>query len=139
MSNVEDFAAQTLPRQQTAADAMFGGDPEPFMAMWSQADDVSLFGAFGPCKTGWPAVSATFRWVGTRFSNSTMRTEFETVHAGTDLAYTVGYEHGTVSIDGAPPRPLTIRITHVYRPEQGQWRIVHRHGDFAPVDESPGD
>lgn len=53
------------------------------------------------------------------------------------LAYTVGYERFTGSIDGAPAAPITIRVTHVYRRENGAWKIVHRHGDFAPVDESP--
>jgi ketosteroid isomerase-like protein len=28
-------------------------------------------------------------------------------------------------------------VTHVYRREDGEWKIVHRHGDLAPVDESP--
>jgi ketosteroid isomerase-like protein len=32
---------------------------------------------------------------------------------------------------------MRIRVTHIYRLEDGQWRLVHRHGDFAPVDESP--
>ena len=33
--------------------------------------------------------------------------------------------------------PITVRVTHVYRREDGEWKIVHRHGDLAPVDESP--
>ena len=28
-------------------------------------------------------------------------------------------------------------VTHVYRREDGEWKIVHRHGDLAPADESP--
>ena len=31
------------------------------------ADDVSLFGAWGPCKRGWAELSRTFRWVASRF------------------------------------------------------------------------
>ncbi|MBT2442139.1 nuclear transport factor 2 family protein [Streptomyces sp. ISL-36] len=137
MSSVEDFTEQTLQRQRAANDAMYQGDPEPFLAMWSQSDDVSLFGAFGPSRTGWPALRDTFRWVGGRFSDGDMRTEFEVVHAGTELAYTVGYERGEVSVDGGPRRAVAIRVTHLYRAEQGQWRLVHRHGDFPPKDESP--
>ena len=52
-----------------------------------------------------------------------------------DLAYTVGYEHGTVVVDGAGPKPVTIRVTHSYRRESGAWFLVHRHGDFAPADQ----
>jgi hypothetical protein len=43
---------------------MFCGDPEPYMNMWSRKDPVSLFGAWGPCKTGWDDISHTLRWVG---------------------------------------------------------------------------
>jgi ketosteroid isomerase-like protein len=28
-------------------------------------------------------------------------------------------------------------VTHVYRREDGEWKIVHRHGDHLPVDQSP--
>jgi hypothetical protein len=42
------------------------GNPKPFMELWSHEheNDVSLFGAFGPCKRGWDELSRTFRWVG---------------------------------------------------------------------------
>jgi ketosteroid isomerase-like protein len=33
--------------------------------------------------------------------------------------------------------PITLRVTHVYRRENGVWKIVHRHSDNAPFDQSP--
>jgi ketosteroid isomerase-like protein len=39
--------------------------------------------------------------------------------------------------DDGTLEPITIRVTHVYRREDGEWKIVHRHGDTAPPDESP--
>ncbi len=53
------------------------------------------------------------------------------------MAYTVGYERSIVSVDGGPPTPNILRVTHVYRRENGEWKIVHRHGDRPPVDQSP--
>ena len=53
------------------------------------------------------------------------------------MAYTVGYERFNGSIHGRPAEPITVRVTHVYRRENGEWKIVHRHGDSAPVDQSP--
>jgi ketosteroid isomerase-like protein len=50
--------------------------------------------------------------------------------------YRVGYEHGQVAIDGNR-QPVRIRATHSYRPEQDEWKLVHRHGDPAPVDDRP--
>jgi len=32
---------------------------------------------------------------------------------------------------------MTGRVTHIYRYTRGQWRLMHRHGDFPPSDERP--
>jgi ketosteroid isomerase-like protein len=137
-SEVDAFLDTTIPRQVEAEEALHRGDPTPRMAMWSHEDPVTLFGALGPCKSGWGEVSRIFRWVASLFSSVT-EYRFDLVAAGAsrDLAYTVGYERSTVSVDGGPPEPKTLRVTHVYRRENGEWKIVHRHGDFPPVDQSP--
>ena len=97
----------------------------------------SVCSAWGPCHTGWTQLDETFRWVGSRFSDGeNAGVDFDVVYVSGDLAYTVGYEHGEVSIDGGGKRTMKIRVTHIYRREDGEWKIVHRHGDFAPVDES---
>jgi ketosteroid isomerase-like protein len=78
------------------------------------------------------------RWLATRFSNCTDY-RFELVAAGAsgDLAYTLGYEHMTFSMGGGPVQPTTLRVTHIYRREGGEWKIVHRHADSPPIDQSP--
>src|SRR5258706_8121989 len=102
MSELDDFLATTLARQIEADTALHNGDPKPRMAMWSTHDPVTVFGA-ARSGTGWDEVSHLFRWVGARFSNCTAFT-FDLVAAGVsgDLAYTVGYEHTSVSIEGVP-------------------------------------
>jgi ketosteroid isomerase-like protein len=87
----------------------------------------------GPAEVG-----RTFQWVASRFSDCTAY-EFDLVAAGAsgDLAYTVGYERSSVSVDGGPVRDNVVRLTRIYRRESGDWKIVHRHGDHPPVDESP--
>src|SRR6266508_3188887 len=41
---------------------------------------------------------------------------------------------------GVPVEPYTLRATHVFRREDGEWKIVHRHGDHPPTDQSrPGE
>jgi ketosteroid isomerase-like protein len=44
------------------------------------------------------------------------------------MAYTVGYEHTQASVNGEP-RAYTLRATQVYRREDGEWKVAHRHGD----------
>ncbi len=140
MTEVDEFLAETLPRQVEAERALHNGDPGPRIAIWSHDDPVTLFGAFGVAKSGWDDVRETFHWVASRFSNLT-KYDFELVAAGAsgDLAYTVGYERHRVSIEGGPVEPHTLRVTHVYRRENGEWKIVHRHGDeVAHRDIPPG-
>ncbi len=138
MSELDDFLTETLARQIEAEEALHNGDPEPRLKMWSTKDPVTLLGAFGIANSGWNEVSEAFRWVASRFSNGTAYS-FDLLAAGAsgDLAYTVGYERSRVSIDGGPVKPNTLRVTHVYRRENGEWKIVHRHGDGLPSNRGP--
>jgi len=138
MSERDDFLADVIPRQVAAEKAIHDGDVAPRLAMWSRSDPVTLFGAFGPNNSGWDEVSRTFLWVASRFSNCTAY-NLDLVAAGVsgDLAYTVGYERSAASSEGGPVTPNTLRVTHVYRRENGEWKIVHRHGDYPPIDQSP--
>jgi len=129
--------ADVLSREQSAEAAMYLGDPEPFKALWSRGDDVSLFGAFGPCKKRRHQVEKTVDWVASRYRAGVVTAEYEVVHVGADLAYTVSYEIGDVVLEGAPMTRQRLRVTQVYRREDGEWRLVRRHGDFAPPDQSP--
>jgi hypothetical protein len=51
--------------------------------------------------------------------------------ASGDLAYIVALEHTTASVKGAPAQPYVLRVTTVFRREDGEWKVVHRHGDPA--------
>lgn len=141
MGDPESFRA-FLKRQEEAEAALVQGDVEPRLALWSRSDPVSLLGAWGPNKTGWPELERTYRWVADRLGSGEYRdfrydVEVSEVSADGQMAYSVGFERfDEVLVDGGR-KPWTVRVTHVYRWEDGDWRIVHRHGDLAPVDESP--
>jgi ketosteroid isomerase-like protein len=139
MSELDEFLADVLPRQIKAETAIHNGDAAPRLAMWSTREPLTLLGAMsGRCKTGREAVARISGWIADNFSDCTSY-EFELVAASVsgDLAYTVGYEHCTRRWNGGPPEGTTLRVTHVYRRENGEWKIVHRHGDLPPVDQSP--
>ena len=136
-SDTERFLAEMLPRQRAAEQAIHNGDVEPRLALWSRADPVTVFGA-KMSSSGWADLEPMFRKVASWFSDSE-EYDFEVIAAGAsgNLAYTVGYEHNRVKVDG-DPRTYTLRVTHVYRREDGgQWRITHRHADVPPMDDGP--
>ena len=130
------FLAEMLPQQRAAEQAIHNGNAEPRIALWSRTDPVTVLGA-KMSASGWPDLEKLFRDVASWFSDSA-EYEFEVIAAGAsgDLAYTVGYERNQVKVDGQP-RTYTLRATHVYRREDGQWRIVHRHADFPPAEDVP--
>jgi ketosteroid isomerase-like protein len=137
MSETESFLTEMLPRQRTAEQAIHNGDPEPRLALWSREDPVTVFGA-KMSASGWADLEVLFRNVASWFSDSA-EYEFEVTAAGAsgDLAYTTGFEHNRVKVEGQE-RTYTLRATHVYRREDGRWRIVHRHADVPPTpDEGP--
>ena len=57
-----------------------------------------------------------------------------------DLAYAIGFEHIANSVVGVPVEPYTLRVTHIFRHENGEWKLAHRHADRVPDDQakSPG-
>lgn len=125
-----------LARTAATLTPMHRGDPEPYIACWSNADDVTLFGAWGPMEQGATSVIDTYRWVASRFGPAGESSqELSAVHESGDLAVTVGFERGVSQVDGADAREMVIRVTHVYRRENGEWKLIHRHGDFAPADQ----
>jgi len=136
MSELDDFLSTTLPRQLEAERAIHTGDPEPRMAMWSTNDPVTVLGA-GQNATGWDEASKLFRWLAAGCSTCTAyRFDLIAASVSGDPACTTGYEHTSVSWDGVPRERYTLRVTHLYRRENSEWTIVHRHGDKVSTDKS---
>jgi ketosteroid isomerase-like protein len=136
-TETDAFLAEVLPKQRAAEKALHDGNVEPRLALWTRERPVTLLGA-KLTATGWDEIDPSFREVASWFSRSESY-EFEVIAAGAsaDLAYTVGYERNVVIANGER-REYTLRATHVYRRENGQWRIVHRHADPVPDVEYEG-
>ena len=136
MSEVEDFLASVLPRLRAADTALHNGDAGPRVAMWAHDDPVTVFGA-ALSATGWAEIGPMFDWLASRFSNcESFDYEVIAADASGDLGYIVGFEHTTASVGGAPPQPYELRVTTIFRRENGEWKVVHRHADPPPGSES---
>ena len=129
------FQSLIWAKQHEAETALVGGDVAPRLAMWSHNDPVTLFAGLGPSKSGWHELEPMFRAVAARLSGGRDLT-FEIIASDVsgDIAWTVGVSRFTVSIDGGPVTRHTLRLTHLYRREAGEWKVVHEHSDFQPAD-----
>ncbi len=137
MSDLDGFLAATQPRLSAELQALHNGDAGPQLESWSTQDPVTLFGAKVPIRSGWDEVSETLRWLASRWSNCTdQRLDLVAAGVSGDLAYMVGFEHIANSVVGVPVEAYTLRVTHIFRRENGEWRIAHRHADHVPIDQT---
>ncbi len=136
MSDRDDFVAWTQTRLRDAETALHNGDPGPRLAIWSTREPVSVFGAWRS-EIGQEAVRDLFHKLAESMSNCTSHV-YDIVAADVvgDIAFSVGYERTEVQINGQPRR-YTLRVTQVYRREDGEWKVAHRHADTAPDSEEP--
>jgi ketosteroid isomerase-like protein len=135
MGLLEDFHHDFLPRFIDAQIAFHDGDAAPNNALWTDTDPVTLFAARGLCESGTDSVTRTFDRVASEFSavRDYMWELFASGVSG-DLAYTVAIERYVASLRGEPPAQQELRVTHIYRREEGQWRAIHRHADRKEPD-----
>jgi ketosteroid isomerase-like protein len=132
----DDAFAKALEEMTATTAAMYNGNPDPMINSWAASDDITLFGAWGPIEKGHKPVADTLRWVGSRFTGAdAVDVEHTVIASSGDLAYTVGFERSHVSVDGGPPRDAVLRVTHIYRRIDSEWKLVHRHADFPPPDQ----
>jgi ketosteroid isomerase-like protein len=135
MNDREEFRSTIEKRQHVAEEALVRGDLGPRLEMWSRNDPVTLFAALGPSKAGWTELEPMFRSVARRVSGGRdVSYQLVSCDVGGDIAWTVGISRFTVGIDGGPVEPRALRLTHLYRREDGEWKVVHEHSDFQPAD-----
>ncbi len=130
MSAIEDVD-RLIERFQASMDGFLKGDPEPALRLFSHRDDVTLANPFGPPVRGWDEVEEVIEHAASQARDGEM-TGFETVakYVTPELAYVVHIERAKAKIGGREDvAPLALRATMIFRPEDGTWKIVHRHAD----------
>lgn len=128
MSDRDDFLARVRSSLHDAEVALHDGDAAPRTALWSRGEPVSVLGAWRDAH-GQQELAALFAALAASFSDCTAyEHELVSFDVVGDMAYTVGFEHTSASVDGQP-RTYTLRATQVYRREAGEWRVAHRHAD----------
>ncbi|MCX2183714.1 nuclear transport factor 2 family protein [Streptomyces sp. SKN60] len=128
MSEREDFLAWVRTELYEAELAIHNGDAGPRRALWSREEPVTVLGAWRNA-FGQREVDELFAHLAESFSDCTSYAfELKAYDVVGDAAWTVGFEQTAASVRGEPSR-YTLRVTQVYRREDGRWRVAHRHGD----------
>lgn len=122
---------KVIERDDLALDAFVKGDPEPLKDLYSRRDDVIIANPFGPPAKGWGKAAATMDLAATHYRDGEA-TGFERIseYATADLGCVIEIERFRSKVDGGDELvPIALRVTTIFRREEGAWRIVLRHAD----------
>jgi ketosteroid isomerase-like protein len=130
LSSIAEFEdlIETYPQ---ALEAIINGDPSVYRSLFSQRDDVTLGNPFGPFGRGRAEVEERMELAASNYSGGELE-PFETVakQVTPELAYLVQVERFRARVgDQEEATPVALRVTSVFRPEGGAWKLVHRHAD----------
>ena len=106
------------------------GNPEPVIALLSRGSDISLAGGFGGFTHGYDQVAKNIEFAATQFKEGQISFESLAKVMTGDMGYIVEIERYKAKLGGSEEVALDVlRVTSIFRREDGVWRLVHRHGD----------
>ncbi|HEY4266992.1 MAG TPA: nuclear transport factor 2 family protein [Galbitalea sp.] len=89
-------------------------------------------GGVGGHQVGIVAVTELLTAAAKTLNYETWRAETLASGFGSDLGFTVELEHLTRGV-GSEIEEMSLRATSLYRREEGEWRVIHRHGDSLMI------
>lgn len=129
MAATSNFPAALARLREALADVA-NGEVGPIKALYSHADDATSMYGWGGYEKGWEAISRRWDWAARQFLGGTVSHDNVTTIVGTDLALVTDIEVFEVLLPGVEtPTRWTNRVTHVFRVEDGAWRLLHRHAN----------
>jgi ketosteroid isomerase-like protein len=128
---VTDSFDDILKQYHAALDEFVRGDPRPLTDLFSTRSDVTLGNPFGPFARGFEQAKETMARAAANYRDGEA-TGFDAIaqSVASDLAYTVEVENFRTKVAGGEELvQIVLRVTTIYRLEDGVWRVVHRHAD----------
>jgi ketosteroid isomerase-like protein len=110
--------------------ALMKGDAVTYAAIMKHTDDYTLMQPFGgKVVRGFDPSPEHLSRLGSFFKNGDFRQDLIQFIASGDVAVLVTTEHQSVEVGGLPMQEWPLRVTLVFRRENGEWHIAHRHAD----------
>ncbi len=111
--------------------AIIKGDQSGYLALFSTADDVTLGNPFGPFGRGRKNVEARLAIAASKYRDGrNASVELVEKYVSDSLACVAEVESGEAKVAGSEEvTRVSVRVTSVFRLENGNWKLVHRHAD----------
>lgn len=122
---------EVVERYHAMMDHFARGDSGPAKQFFSRQSDVTIANPFGPTVAGREAVERAVDAAAANYRDG-RAVRFETIAklVTPELALLHEVEHLESKIGGRDDIvALSLRVTSVFRPEDGAWKLVHRHAD----------
>jgi steroid delta-isomerase-like uncharacterized protein len=125
---------QAVANLRLATDRFVNGDNTDWKAMCSNQPDVSVAGRAGGFEVGWPEVEKRYDWVRDQYVAGDLSYETTNWYVAGNLGFILEIARGEILLKGKQaPEHIDVRITHILRREEGQWKLLHRHADNAMI------
>jgi ketosteroid isomerase-like protein len=130
MATVDDVD-KLIEQYYRAQREFLRGNPETVKDLFSQREDVTLANPYGPPVRGWDEVAKTIEHAASlRSDGEFLEWQIVAKHVTAELAYVVQIERAEAKIGAREDlTPLAVRSTMIFRPEDGEWKVAHRHAD----------
>ena len=130
MAALEEFS-RAIEASHRALDQIARGDPTAFFALYSRRDDATLANPFGPPARGREQIEEAGRRAAANYSGGrAVGFESFATCVTSELAYTLEIERFEARVGGSEEiTPVALRVTSVFRLEDGAWKLAHRHAD----------
>ena len=122
---------EVVEQYHLALDEYVKGNLEPVKMLFSHQEDVTLANPLGPAVRGWEQVAAAAERAASQFSEGeSVGFEIVAKYVTPELAYLVEVHRGKARFGARQDiAPFALRLTTIFRPEDGTWKVVHRHAD----------
>ena len=127
----EEDLRELVERVREASAALMHGDVRSYLALVNHAPDYTLMPPTGgPTRLGFDASAASVEAMEKTFAGGGAGDfELEAQYWSGDLAILVGVERQNGPIGDLPDQEWPLRVTLVFRREDPDWRLLHRHAD----------
>jgi ketosteroid isomerase-like protein len=136
---LESSVRAAIARLHAAMAMVANGDVSAIKDLYSHTSEATSFYGWGGYEKGWEAVSLRWDWAGAQFKGGSVRHENISTIITPEMFYVTDIEtfegQRVASVDGTTG--WSNRVTHVFRREAGEWRLVHRHANRLESQHEP--
>ncbi|TIN45353.1 MAG: DUF4440 domain-containing protein [Mesorhizobium sp.] len=127
---MEKTVADLVERSAEANSALMRGEITKYYEVTPHTEDFLLMAPFGGKPTRAAELTAErIEAMGRFFKNGTFEHELLQAYGSADMVVLAIIERPHVEVGGLPAQDWPLRVTLVYRREEAEWRLVHRHAD----------